>query len=73
MDLLKKSLMCTIVTLFGFHSYFVHQLSQLFLARLLINVYETIVIHSAQINFALQSYCFFLRYTNYLHENIAYV
>ena len=38
--------MCPVVTLLGFYGYFVHELSKLFLARLLINVYETIVIHS---------------------------
>ena len=38
--------MCSVVTLLGFDGYFVHQLSQLFLARLLIDVYETIVIHN---------------------------
>ncbi len=73
MDLLKKSLMCTIVTLFGFHGYFMHKLSQLFLARLLINVYETIVIHSAQINFASAKVRIFFGIYKLFAQNLAYV
>ena len=61
--------MCAIMALLGLHSYFVHQLSQLFLAWLLIDVYETIVIHSAK-PLRLQRYNIFLIYASFLEKNI---
>ena len=65
MDLFEISRTSYSKTLFGFKSYFLHQLSQLLLARLLINVYETIVIHSAT-SFPLQRYNKNLKYASIL-------
>ena len=46
--MLKICRMGTLMALFGLNGYFVHQLCQLFLCRLLINVYETIIIHNSK-------------------------
>lgn len=37
--------MCLIVPFFGFDGDLVHELSQLFISRLTVNVYKTVIIH----------------------------
>ena len=50
MNLFKISSMSAVIALFRFRCYFTHQLSQLFFGRLLVNVYETIIIHGSNIS-----------------------
>ena len=44
-DMRKKGCMCLVMPLFGFDGDLVHQLCQLFISRLVVNVYKTIIIH----------------------------
>ena len=65
------SSVCAVMALFRLNRYFVHQLCQLFFSRLLINVYETVIIHNTK-PLRLQRYNKKMTYARKNAQNLAH-